>query len=106
MALDAKIDSLANAIRTAVYDDTKKFYTNAQFEDNLTMDINVIGSLGLNTIMGLKNFISSRRNAIVAELATQGCVIGINENKKENDFNFYPNPASNYVIGLGYNFTF
>jgi len=53
-----------------------------------------------------KNFISSRRNAIVAELATQGCVIGINENKKENDFNFYPNPASNYVIGLGYNFTF
>jgi spore coat protein CotH len=106
MALDAKIDSLANAIRTAVYDDTKKFYSNAQFESNLTSDISVTGSPGLNTIMGLKNFISSRRNAIVAELATQGCVIGINENKKENDFNFYPNPASNYVIGLGYNFTF
>lgn len=97
MALDSKIDSLANSIRTAVYDDTKKFYTNAQFEDNLTMDINVTGSPGLNTIMGLKNFISSRRNAIVAELATQGCVIGINENKNITNFNFYPNPTNDFL---------
>lgn len=98
MALDTKIDSLANAIRTAVYDDTKKFYSNVQFEDNLTMDINVVGSPGLNTIMGLKNFISSRRNAIVAELATQGCVIGINEIKSITNFNFYPNPTKDILM--------
>lgn len=65
--LDAKIDSLANAIRTDVYADTKKFYTNTQFEDNLTMDINVTGSPGLSTIMGLKPFITARRNALATE---------------------------------------
>lgn len=96
-ALDNKIDSLANAIRSAVYADTKKFYSNAQFESNLTTDINVTGSPGLSTIMGLKNFITSRRNAIVAELATQSCIIGINEEKIEDNFSFYPNPAKDFI---------
>jgi spore coat protein H len=97
-ALDSKIDSLANAIRNAVYADTKKFYSNAQFESNLTSDINVTGSPGLNTIMGLKNFITSRRNAIVAELATQGCVIGVSEVENNSKFNFYPNPSKDYIV--------
>lgn len=96
-ALDIKIDSLANAIRGAVYADTKKFYSNAQFESNLTSDITVTGGPGLSTIMGLKDFIASRRNAIVAELATQGCIIGINEVEKNTKFNFYPNPTKEYI---------
>lgn len=96
--LDSKIDSLANAIRADVYADTKKFFTNTQFEDNLTMDINVTGSPGVSTIMGLKPFITARRNAIAAELATQGCTVGINENDIEiSDLLIYPNPTSDYI---------
>lgn len=88
--LDPKIDSLANAIRSDVYADTKKFYTNMNFETNLTSDI--------GPTMGIKNFITARRNALVAELALNGCNVGINENSAKEDALFvYPNPAADVV---------
>jgi hypothetical protein len=50
------IDSLANVIRPSVYADTKKFFSNQQFETNLA-----------NNVMnypGLKSFISARSASV------------------------------------------
>lgn len=98
-ALDGKIDSLANAIRTAVYADTKKFYSNQQFEDNLTTDITTSGPPpGGGTILGLKSFITARRNSLTTELAMNNCFVGIDENHPfTNTVLVYPNPAYNQV---------
>jgi hypothetical protein len=84
--LDPKIDSLANAIRADVYADTKKFYSSMDFETNLTSDI--------GPTMGVKSFITERRNALVTELAVNGCNVGISEDQLIKNFlNVYPNPA-------------
>lgn len=101
--LDWKIDSLANAIRAAVYADTKKFYTNQNFEDNLTSDITLVPAPpGGGTMLGLKSFITARRNALATELAAYTCVVGINENSKTRDhITIYPNPAIN-ILKINY----
>lgn len=97
-ALDNKIDSLANAIRPAVYADTKKFYSSADFETNLTSDITYTGGPGSGTIMGIKSFITARRNALTTELAANGCNVGIAEQSKTNENAFiYPNPANDLL---------
>jgi len=89
-ALDPKIDSLANAIRADVYADGIKFFSNADFETNLTSDVGMI--------MGIKTFITDRSNALAAELFTNGCLVGINENDSENNqIIAYPNPANDFV---------
>lgn len=94
-ALDSKVDSLANAIRADVYSDTKKFFTNADFDNNLTIDV--------GPTMGIKPFITARRNALIAELATNGCNVGIAENTlEETSFFVYPNPA-NDVLNIVFN---
>ncbi|MCK4343038.1 MAG: CotH kinase family protein [Phycisphaerae bacterium] len=53
---DPRIDELADMIRPYVYADTKKMYTNAQFEQNLELDIQD----GPFTIIGLKRFVAER----------------------------------------------
>lgn len=84
--LDPIIDSLANAIRADVYADPNKFYTNQQFEDNLTMNIG-------NTA-GLKPFITARNASLTSQLSSYGCWLSVNENKNETkSLSIYPNPA-------------
>ncbi len=96
-ALDSKIDSLANAIRTDVYADGIKFYSSADFETNLTSDVGMI--------MGIKTFITDRRNALIAELFLNGCYVGVNENSSENNpFIVYPNPANDFIT-INFNLT-
>lgn len=88
-ALDSKIDSLANAIRTDVYADGIKFYSNADFETNLTSDVGMI--------MGIKTFITDRRNFLITELFSNGCLVGMNESTTFNNLiKVYPNPANDY----------
>ena len=95
--LDAKIDSLVNAIRTDVYADTKKTYSNTHFEDNITMDLAVPGPMGgTDYIMGIKPFITARRSALAAELSAFGCTVGITE-PAETAFRVYPVPASDAI---------
>ena len=97
-ALDGKVDSLANAIRADVYADTKKFFTNTQFEDNLNMDINVPGTPGGSDIIGIKSFFTERRAALITELFNNGCYVGLEENvAADNLLIAYPNPATNQV---------
>lgn len=89
-ALDSKIDSLANAIRTDVYADGIKFFSNADFETNLTSDVGMI--------MGIKTFITDRRNFLISELFANGCYVGVNEKYSENNqILVYPNPANDFV---------
>ncbi|TND07631.1 MAG: spore coat protein CotH [Bacteroidetes bacterium] len=84
--LDPKIDSLANVIRTDVYNDTQKFYSSQDFETNMTSN--------LGNIPGLKSFITNRHNSLISQLSAYGCWLGINENEQANTIRSYPNPFS------------
>lgn len=95
--LDPYIDSLANLIRTDVYADPNKFYSNADFETNLTSDIVGSGPSGGN-ILGLKDFITARRASLETQLAPFGCYLSINEaNSFAEAFSLYPNPVSDML---------
>lgn len=87
--LDPKIDSLANAIRADVYADTKKFFSNADFDNNLAADVGMT--------MGIKSFIAERRAALLAELAANGCNVGMEEDQEAGTVKIYPNPASQSI---------
>ena len=88
------IDSLANVIRSDVYADPNKMYTNTQFENN----INTTVTSGMFQLPGLKSFILHRRNALVTELAGLGCFSGINDIGNYNaGFSLYPNPTNGIV---------
>ncbi len=88
--LDPKIDSLANAIRTDVYADPIKFYSNADFDNNLTNDVGIT--------MGIKSFISARRTWLISELFSNGCYVGVNETTADaNAIIVYPNPANDFI---------
>ncbi len=70
--LYAKIDSIANVIRPYVYNDARKQYTNAQFEQNISADLSITSVGGGTRIPGLKSFINLRKNSITSQLTTLG----------------------------------
>jgi len=89
---DSKIDSLYPLIKPSVYADPHKQFTNQNFEDNINMAV-------LGNIPGLKSFITNRRNSLVAQLAANSCVVGINEIENSTpDISYYPNPASDFIV--------
>jgi hypothetical protein len=90
--LDPKIDSLANAIRADVYADSKKFFSNQQFEDNIENDISVAGMPGGSHIFGIKSFIRERRLSLVNQMNALGCIYSLNE-LKNAAISCYPNPS-------------
>ena len=63
--LNTRIDNLADMIRTAVYEDTLKMFTNDEFELNMEDDM----SMGNATIFGLKPFVETRFEVISNELS-------------------------------------
>jgi hypothetical protein len=96
--LDPYIDSVANMIRADVYADNLKTYSNQQFEDNLTMDITVSGPMGNETILGLKNFITSRRSSLTTQLAPYGCYLSSQDPQLSNtELRLYPNPTRDFL---------
>ncbi len=66
-ALFARIDTLAASIRSAVYADTLKMYSNEEFEANLESDTWIGGEL----FYGLKSFVVTRRESVVEQLAQE-----------------------------------
>ena len=95
-----RIDSLANLIRPSVYADPNKFFTNQQFEDNLTNDINVPGTPGGSAIAGLKSFINGRRNSLAPQISSF-CTLAHDELISE-DVVLFPNPAEHsFTIHTG-----
>lgn len=101
-AMDPVIDSLADLIRTDVYADPNKFFSNVNFEDNLENTINVPGTPGGSNIPGLKSFIANKRTSVTAELIPYGCYVGLEENVSLN-VSVFPNPATDYIqiSGIG-----
>jgi spore coat protein CotH len=87
-----RIDSLANKIRPYVYADTKKFFTNSQFETNINSNV----SAGFQ-IPGIKSFILNRRNSVISQLASLGCVQNIHDYPNQFEVKVFPNPCSSDV---------
>ncbi|MCE2711128.1 MAG: T9SS type A sorting domain-containing protein, partial [Cryomorphaceae bacterium] len=79
-------------IRTSVYADPIKFFTNQQFEDNLNSNINVPGTPGGSMIPGLKSFINNRRNSVAPQVSSF-CILQSEEHVK-NELNIFPNPVN------------
>jgi spore coat protein CotH len=98
--INPRIDSLANAIRASVYADPNKFYTNVQFETNLSSNI----TSGFN-IPGLKSFLANRRTSVLTELAANGCFMGTEEHQAQSSmFQVYPNPNNGQFTITGEKF--
>ena len=80
---DERVDELADVIRSDVYADNNKMYSNSDFERNLNDDI----SDGRFTIFGLTSFVEDRNSALTSELdgvlATQ--LIYLNELMADNE---------------------
>lgn len=98
-----KIDSIANVIRSYVYEDPRKMYSNQQFETNIISDIIVSGSRK----PGLKSFINLRKSNVQSQLNTLGinCDVGIsNENNIVGSFELYQNYPNPFNPGtrIGY----
>jgi hypothetical protein len=89
--LEWKIDSLADAIRPYVYADPNKFYSNANFESNISSDVTFGSGPGGGTFPGIKSFLINRREALYTDLTANGCVVGIDE-VNQNSTEMYPNP--------------
>lgn len=95
--LDPKIDSYYNLIKADVYADPMKMYSDANFDDNINMNITVSGT----NYPGLKSFIVNRNSSVINELNTLGysnCPIidlGLAQLSVEYNATTYPNPFSN-----------
>jgi hypothetical protein len=96
-SMEAKIDSLANAIRPYVYADVNKFYSNANFETNIVSDLTLGGGPGGGVFPGIKSFLTNRRESIAADLGANNCLVSVDENSKNENFNLFPNPFSTIV---------
>ncbi|MCC6724941.1 MAG: CotH kinase family protein [Saprospiraceae bacterium] len=93
-AFDGRIDSLADLIRPHVYEDTKKTYTNEQFEQNLSQDVNLPSPNGPMVVSGLKSFISARRAALEQQLAASCAVSAVGNPKLKSAITLFPNPST------------
>jgi spore coat protein CotH len=93
---DSYIDSIKTIIETPLADDPNKFFTMAQFNQNINNDINDMGEI----YSGLKSHINARHNSAVSELAnlgiTNSCNLGIEDNI-EAYLNIYPNPVTDGI---------
>lgn len=93
-----RIDSLASLIRPHVQADTKKFYTNSQFEQNLTQDLSTPGGpQGPFEIAGLRSFITARRAALLSQLAPFGCAATGVSQAGAKTWAIFPNPCSDHL---------
>lgn len=99
--MEAVIDSLSDVIRPDVYADTLKFFTNADFENNINNNVTQGGGPGW-TFPGIKSYLINRRNAIASELSSYGCTVGTNEiNTSDIRLIIYPQPAENIIFFSG-----
>jgi hypothetical protein len=87
-----KIDSLANIIRPYVYADTKKMFSDQQFEDNL--EYTPVASNMQKQIPALKEFIKNRLAYLHQLMLDSGYVISeVKESKTQNEqIHIFPNP--------------
>jgi len=85
---DPIIDSISDVVRSSVYADPKKFFTNQQFEDNRT--------ISTGGAPGLKPFIANRVSSISTQLNSL-CFTSSGEIENTSSVAVYPEPATSYV---------
>ncbi|HRC31827.1 MAG TPA: CotH kinase family protein [Bacteroidia bacterium] len=95
---DSKIDSLDLQIKSSVYADPKKFYTNSMYDSSLTYDLNITGPQGIN-VFGLKNFVSTRALNIQNNFIANNVVCTNSIENSADNFNLIisPNPVKNSI---------
>lgn len=90
--LYGQIDSLADMIRVDLYADTKKMFSNSEFEDNIEFTT-VIHEM--KQIPALKAFLAERIPSVINQLETHGISVQIDELSSGNtDFKLFPNPTN------------
>ena len=98
----SKIDYWKNQIQQAVYDDTRKHVTNADFDNGIGYGYH---QLFYDNQPALKTFIAERLTVVTQGLQNENynCqTVGIEDIDKSNSLKIFPNPASNYIkIDLG-----
>jgi spore coat protein CotH len=93
--LDPRIDSIKALIQDHVNADIHKQFTYAQFEANVEGDIQVQGGGGgggMQTIYGLKSFITARNASLASSL---DCSVAGIMDVEETSFVLSPNPCTN-----------
>jgi len=93
-SMEARIDELADLIRPHVYADPNKFYTNQNFETNITNDVVISNVPGGSNIAGLKSFLTDRRQALATQV-NSFCTLGLNDSHYE--LTVFPNPTDNEI---------
>lgn len=98
--LSAKIDTLSVLLRPYVYADSRKMFTNQQFELNIFSDITISGN---QRVPGLKSFLSQRSASVQNQLSSLGisCAVTLNPgdiviNEFAADNDSIPDPAGEF----------
>lgn len=96
---DQKIDSLKNVIQASVYNDPKKFYTNALFDSSFNYDVTLPGPMPM-TVFGLKNFITERAAAVNQNIGTNQVTCWPMETTSlaAEPFMLYPQPSEGVIV--------
>lgn len=94
--LEEYIDNTAELIRPDLLADQNKFYTIANFDDNVDSDVTIPGTIWQPTEVfpGIKSFISGRMNTVMNQLSGHGfsCVLEVPDHSDATDWLVYPNP--------------
>ncbi|MGB0391275.1 MAG: CotH kinase family protein [Salibacteraceae bacterium] len=94
--IDPIIDRHYNLIKSSVYADNNKMYTDADFDNNITTNVSSGSGPGGGTIYGLKSFISSRVSYLEGAIDCEDIVSVEDINEVEN-LELFPNPASEQI---------
>lgn len=94
-SLNPKIDAYYNLIQQDVYADSKKMYSNANFDQIINSNITSGGGPMGGTTYGIKPFILSKMNYAQSQLSCEQYLQTTHE--EELDFSLYPVPSNDYL---------
>lgn len=105
--LEEYIDNTKELISDALDEDPNKYYTTAQFNTAVNVDITVVDDWGFSTVIpGLKSFISERGTTVTSQLNSNdhNCTtLSVEEESVEfSNTRVYPNPSVNGIFTLEY----
>ena len=92
-----RADSLRNVIADAVHTDTHKFYSNAQFDQNVEQPVND----GTFTFPGVLAFLRARIDFVTNALLAEGCTVGMGATRPAEQLSVGPVPASDVLRVFG-----
>lgn len=90
--IDPIIDAHYALIKSSVYGDNNKMYTDADFDNNIVYDVTSGGGPGGGTIYGLKSFVSNRVTHLDGVLNCSE-IVSIEKLDGIDEIEMFPNPA-------------